>query len=77
MYLFFCFVLCFPVMITEIAIGRKTNRNPVGAFVALGHKNWRFLGLLGILCGVLILSFYNVVAGWSFGYFIEMLRGRR
>ncbi len=76
MYLFFCFVLCFPVMVTEIAIGRKTNRNPVGAFVALGFENWAFLGLLGIFCGVLILSFYNVVAGWSFGYFIEMLRGR-
>ena len=76
MYLFFCFILCFPVMVTEIAIGRKTNRNPVGAFKALGYKNWSFLGLLGILCGVLILSFYNVVAGWSFGYFIEMLRGR-
>ena len=76
MYLLFCFILCFPVMITEIAIGRKTNLNPVGAFTALGHKNWRFLGLLGILCGVLILSFYNVVAGWSFGYFIQMLRGQ-
>lgn len=75
-YLIFCFVLCFPVMITEIAIGRKTSRNPVGAFKVLGFKNWSYLGLLGILCGVLILSFYNVVAGWSFGYFLEMLRGR-
>ncbi|MCB0739380.1 MAG: sodium-dependent transporter, partial [Bacteroidetes bacterium] len=32
LYLFFCFVLCFPVMIAEIAIGRKTQKNPVGAF---------------------------------------------
>ena len=39
MYLLFCFVLCFPVMITEIAIGRKTQKNPVGAFKALGFKN--------------------------------------
>ncbi|MTI19598.1 sodium-dependent transporter, partial [Fulvivirga sp. RKSG066] len=75
MYLIFCFILCFPVMVTEIAIGRKTQRNPVGAFRSLGHKNWTFVGRLGILSGVLILSFYNVVAGWSFGYFVEMVMG--
>jgi NSS family neurotransmitter:Na+ symporter len=75
MYLVFCFILCFPVMITEIAIGRKTSKNPVGAFTALGFKKWRYLGLLGIVAGVIILSFYNVVAGWAFGYFLEMLSG--
>lgn len=75
LYLTFCFILCFPVMITEIAIGRKTSLNPVGAFSALGFKNWNIVGKLGLFCGVLILSFYNVVAGWAFGYFIEMLMG--
>jgi len=75
MYLLFCFILCFPVMITEIAIGRKTTKNPVGAFTALGFKKWRYLGLLGIVAGIIILSFYNVVAGWAFGYFIEMIQG--
>ena len=74
-YLFFCFVLCFPVMVTEIAIGRKTNKNPVGAYKALGYKNWSIVGILGVLCGVIILSFYNVVAGWAFGYFLEMIIG--
>ncbi len=74
-YLIFCFVLCFPVMVTEIAIGRKTNRNPVGAFIALGYKKWAFIGKLGLFCGVLILSFYNVVAGWAFGYFLEIVSG--
>ncbi len=38
MYLFFCFILCFPVMVTEIAIGRKTQLNPAGAYRALGFK---------------------------------------
>ena len=75
MYLMFCFILCFPVLITEIAIGRKTQRNPAGAFRALGFPKWASLGKLGILCGILILSFYNVVAGWTFGYFLEMLMG--
>lgn len=71
-YLFFCFVLCWPVMITEIAIGRKTEKNAVGAFNALGYKNWNWLGKMGLLAGVLILSFYNVIAGWAFGYIFEM-----
>lgn len=74
-YLIFCFILCFPVMVTEIAIGRKTQLNPVGAYKKLGYKKWSLLGLLGILSGVVILSFYNVVAGWAFGFFIELLTG--
>jgi len=74
-YLAFCFLLCFPVMVSEIAIGRKTNLNPVGAFKKLGHKNWAIIGFMGVLAGVLILSFYNVVAGWAFGYFLEMIQG--
>ncbi len=75
MYLVFCFVLCFPVMVAEISIGRKTQTNAVGAFSALGHKKWSIIGYLGLASGVLILSFYNVVAAWAFGYFIEMVMG--
>ncbi|WP_251359861.1 sodium-dependent transporter [Kangiella sp. TOML190] len=75
LYLTFCFMLCFPVMVSEIAIGRKTQLNPVGAFKKLGHGNWSIIGLLGIIAGVLILSFYNVVAGWAFGYFVEIVQG--
>lgn len=76
MYLVFCFALCFPVMVTEIAIGRKTQRNPVGAFNALGYKSWNWVGKLGIVSGVLILSFYNVIAAWAFGHFIEIVLGK-
>ncbi|NMM47018.1 sodium-dependent transporter [Marinigracilibium pacificum] len=75
MYLIFCFILCFPVMLTEIAIGRKTQLNPVGAFKKLGFPKWASVGFLGILSGVFILSFYNVVAGWALGYFVEMIQG--
>lgn len=74
-YLLFCFILCFPVMVTEIAIGRKSQKNAVGAFDYLGFKKWNIVGKMGILCGVLILSFYNVIAGWAFGYIFEMAAG--
>jgi len=64
-----------PIMIGEIAIGRKTRSNPYGAYKLLGGKSWALVGLFGILCGIMILSFYNVVSGWAFGYFISVAFG--
>src|SRR5690606_5607190 len=64
-----------PIMIGEIAIGRKTRSNPYGAYKALGGKSWALVGLFGIICGIMILSFYNVVSGWAFGYFINVVFG--
>ena len=75
MYLFFCFILCFPVIVSEIAIGRKSNRNAIGSFEKLGFKKWSFIGKMGVITGILILSFYSVVAGWVLGYVFEMIRG--
>ncbi len=75
MYLMFCFILCFPVIVSEIAIGRNTKKNAIGAFNKMGKRNWNFIGKMGVLCGVLILSFYTIVAGWVLGYVIEMVNG--
>ena len=75
MYLMFCFILCFPVIVSEIAIGRNTKKNAIGAFNEMGKREWNFIGKMGVLCGVLILSFYTIVAGWVLGYVIEMIRG--
>lgn len=74
-YLLFCFILCFPVMVTEIAIGRRAQKSVALAFHPLGHPGWGWVGLLGLICGMVILSFYNVVAGWVLGYFVEMIQG--
>ncbi len=70
---FLCIILIgFPIMVGEVAIGRRTQANPYGAYKKLGGNRWALLGLFGVLCGVMILSFYNVVAGWAFGYFIQI-----
>ncbi len=74
-YLVWILLIGFPVMVGEITIGRATTSNPYGAYRKLGGKNWALLGLFGIFCGVMILSFYNVVAGWAFGYFIQIVFG--
>jgi neurotransmitter:Na+ symporter, NSS family len=73
---FICtFLIGFPIMVAEIALGRKTQANAYGAYKGVGNKTWGLAGLFGILCGIMILSFYNVVAGWSFGYFLQLVFG--
>jgi neurotransmitter:Na+ symporter, NSS family len=74
-YLALTFLICYPIMIGEIAIGRNVGRDAYGSYTKLGGKRWGLLGLFGILCGFMILSFYNVVAGWAFGYFLEISFG--
>lgn len=68
-YLLCTFAIGFPVMAAEIAIGRKSGKNPVGAFKAItSNKFFPLVGLWGVICGVMILSFYTVIAGWAFGF---------
>jgi neurotransmitter:Na+ symporter, NSS family len=74
-YLLCIFLFCFPVMVGEIAIGRAAGTDAYGAYTKLGGKKWGMLGIFGVISGVFILSYYNVVAGWAFGYFIEISFG--
>jgi NSS family neurotransmitter:Na+ symporter len=74
-YLICVFLLCYPVMAGEIAIGRKAGSDAYGSYQKLGGGKWGYLGLFGILAGIFILSFYNVVAGWAFGYFLHISFG--
>jgi len=74
-YLGCIFLLCYPVMAGEIAIGRKAGSDAYGSYQKLGGGKWGYLGIFGILAGIFILSFYNVVAGWAFGYFLHISFG--
>lgn len=74
-YVVCIFLLCFPVMVGEIAIGRAAGSDAYGSYANIGGKRWGPLGLFGIFAGVLILSYYNVVAGWAFGYFLHISFG--
>ena len=68
-YLFFVFIIGLPLIISEIVLGRKARKNPVGAFIKLTkRRRWGNIGLLGIIAGFAILSFYGVVAGWTIEY---------
>lgn len=70
-YLLCVFLLCYPVMVGEISIGRHAGLDAYGSYRKLGGRRWGLVGLFGITVGIFILSFYNVVAGWAFGYFLH------
>jgi len=71
-YLCFVFLLAMPVMLAEFVIGRGSKANTVGAYRTLAPgKPWIVAGFMGVLGGILVLSFYSVVAGWTLHYTVE------
>jgi len=69
-YAIFVIAICLPVMMAEFAMGRKTNKGPVGAFGALSNQNggWRLAGLIGVITPFMIGVFYTVISVWILGY---------
>ena len=71
-YLCCVFLLALPVMISEFIVGRSSRSNTVGAYRTLAPgKPWVVAGFMGVLGGILVLSFYSVVAGWTLHYTIQ------
>ena len=70
-YLLFIVLIGFPAMLVEFVVGRRTERNPVGALREVGSGAWRYLGYVFVLTGFVILSYYSVVAGWAIRYFVD------
>ncbi len=70
-----------PIMVAEILLGRRSQRNAVGAFRLLardkpGGRAWVGVGVLGVVSGFVILSYYCVVAGWTLRYIVMAASGR-
>ena len=78
-YLLCIVIIGIPIMISEIIIGRRAGNSPINAMkkTALDSNTsslWRFVGWSGITAGILILSFYSVIAGICLNYiFISAL----
>ena len=73
-YLILAVTFGFALMVTEIAIGRKTRLSPMEAFGSL-NKKWGWLGKLSTLVPVLILPYYCVIGGWVTKYTATMIAG--
>lgn len=81
----FVFIACIffvgiPLMMTEVLLGRRAQKNPLDGMATLAKEAnvsqyWRFLGGVGMLTGLLILSFYSVIGGWVLNYIWLALHG--
>lgn len=66
-YLVLTFTLGFVLLVTEIAIGRKTGKSAILAYGALNRK-WQFLGLLAVLVSCIVIPYYSLIGGWVMEY---------
>lgn len=75
-YLICVLLIGVPVMIAELTLGRRSKSDPVGAFKSLAPGTaWKWVGGLGVLTGLVILSYYSVLAGWTLKYILLTLSG--
>lgn len=73
-YLILALTFGFTLLVTEIAIGRKTKQSPLTAYAKL-RPRWGFLGVVASLVPVIILPYYCVIGGWVIKYFLAYLTG--
>ncbi len=79
-YLACILLIGIPVMISEVVMGKWGRSSPVHTMHKLvdevgAPKFWHGIGWLGVIAGVIILSYYSVIAGWALHYFGQAISG--
>ena len=71
-YLILALTFGFALLITEIAIGRKTQESPLTAYRHINPK-WGFLGIFAFVVPFIIYPYYCVIGGWVLKYAFSYL----
>jgi NSS family neurotransmitter:Na+ symporter len=71
-YIVSILIVGLPIMMAEIIIGRRTQQSAIPAFDSLGRR-WKWIGVLGVITGFVILGYYSVIAGWSLSSFYQCM----
>ncbi len=79
-YLGCILLLGIPVMVAEVMLGRHGRLSPINTMrkvtaTAGLHGFWNSIGWLGVIAGLLILSYYSVIAGWALAYIPSIATG--
>ncbi|MCI9428296.1 MAG: sodium-dependent transporter [Eubacterium sp.] len=75
-YLILMLTFGYALIVSETALGRMTNRSPVGAFGMFGKGvSYLFGGWINAVIPMLIVPYYSVIGGWVIKYLFEYLRG--
>jgi neurotransmitter:Na+ symporter, NSS family len=80
MYLLCIFFVGVPIYMAETVVGHETRRNPVSAMSILARQSrasqrWRWVGGVACLTGIIVLSYFTVVAGWGLHYLVSAFDG--
>ena len=72
-YLLCVFAIGLPIMMAEITLGRRGRYSPIRTMRRLAQEDgrapgWQAVGWFGTVAGLMILSFYTVIAGWTVAY---------
>jgi NSS family neurotransmitter:Na+ symporter len=70
-YILCVFLIGLPLLMNEVALGRLTRKNPIGAMrVSSNKKFWLLPGILSVVICFMVLTYYSVIAGWTVGYIV-------
>ena len=73
-YLALVLTFGFTLLVTDVAIGRRTKTNALHAFGKI-QKKWSFLGYLTFCVPAIIMTYYSVIGGWILKYLAVYLTG--
>ncbi len=73
-YLILAVTFGFSLMITEIAIGRRTGKSVIGAYESISKK-FSPLCWLAAFVPVIITPYYCVIGGWVLKYLVTFIKG--
>ena len=73
LYILVVLVVCLPVLVGEMVLGRSTASSPFLAPVKAAGNSWQPLGWLFAIASCGILSFYAVIMGWTADTFFHSL----
>lgn len=74
-YLILVLTFGYTLLSSDIAIGRRTQKNSIQAYAAMRPK-WKFLGILTFFVPAVIMTYYAVIGGWILRYVIAYVSGR-
>ncbi|SEK94496.1 neurotransmitter:Na+ symporter, NSS family [Pseudobutyrivibrio ruminis] len=73
-YIVLALTFGYTMIVAETAIGRATNKSPVGAFKDLSHNKIMGLGgWINAIIPILIVPYYSVIGGWVCKYLFEYI----
>lgn len=73
-YIILALTFGFALLMTEVAIGRKTKQSPLTAYGKL-HEKWKLLGILSCVVPAIILPYYCAIGGWVLKYLLVFIMG--